>query len=1022
MPTYYARGVEAHLGTLPLDESTTPSIQLKKGETARKQSDEAETKLLRSGLLKETPVYLPSADGSFELKWLGNAPFMQACAGMDLFEEGASEADHGKRRALVLHLNLSEQTFVSGLHNIKTSLKIDVFFNGQLSNCLFMPMHEMRSGVKGHHQVFAGTRIDFLAERPWVILAPGVAADGTARENGNNKTPSVEHRWQHIAQALQEEARQRGTDEKGRVPPSALFLRALATMQIPTQVHDMQKSADRQFGTVDVVITAGEGKKLTSGKSYLKAPQRLADRNFPLILGNDGYPKETRAIETGRSDSDSEACHNFEPYPEMVDANEQGDNDPDLDLDLLQPRPKRRALAARALSTQHVLTASASYHPFMKAPSPSMPPQFPHKSNASALSPVMARPTSSFPVAPSARRINMSSSPERRGAYERDAHVNIRCEREHDTHFPKGTPSSLYSTSPSDLFTPQVRPSSYGLHFSDPVLGRAAPSDLVSPAGGSMISSPLSSLPMPSNGTSRVPPFAFSMNIAETNQTSFGSHQYSAHSSLAGHIRPSSFDSQSSPTNYLTSGNNIWVPTTPMFHAPIPDMVPRAQVPLGHHGCMPCTPSYDPRLSAPLPPTGLYTVPTKPKRSASPQKNPNLKRMSRPTSTMLVKRLLISGKDGATLVDQRWATTQRIVVPNSILSEESPQNGLPASKEDVTGATEVAEIEAAPRGSRRGSFSINSPSLTSPMHRNKPISLAGYTKEQKGDSGNVELIREPPKLASNDAVPKTIQANAFSAVEKHAMSTKKGNQSRTIPINSSLRAIKLAPKRRNSSGGALLGVQGPKAAPFVYDDPEEIVREASARLRRSRPSITRNPLLAPELLPGKPMPVVDSVKAYNSATSSPLSSAPTTPEPEVSPALSDGHSNSPTLKIRASIAQVDGSSELTTTAEAKSKACRILQTPSPKKLVSANAEVIPQSSTLKKRKYPSRCLPKEPRSPNRLKTASNPPLNRDCVIAYAEGVAQEGGNGLLRQIRGERQGVFTEEYVVFASRFYVAGN
>jgi len=69
-----------------------------------------------------------------------------------------------------------------------------------------------------------------------------------------------------------------------------------------------------------------------------------------------------------------------------------------------------------------------------------------------------------------------------------------------------------------------------------------------------------------------------------------------------------------------------------------------------------------------------------------------------------------------------------------------------------------------------------------------------------------------------------------------------------------------------------------------------------------------------------------------------------------------------------------------------------------------------------------RYLPKQPRSPDRLKTVSNPPLNQNCVIAFAESEDKESKTGVLRQVRGERQGVFKEEYVVFATRFFVPGN
>jgi hypothetical protein len=80
------------------------------------------------------------------------------------------------------------------------------------------------------------------------------------------------------------------------------------------------------------------------------------------------------------------------------------------------------------------------------------------------------------------------------------------------------------------------------------------------------------------------------------------------------------------------------------------------------------------------------------------------------------------------------------------------------------------------------------------------------------------------------------------------------------------------------------------------------------------------------------------------------------------------------------------------------------------------------SPNTKKRKSQARFLPKQPRSPDRLKTVSNPPLNRDCVIAFAESEDKDSDRGVLRQVRGERQGIFAEEYVVLATRFFIPGN
>jgi hypothetical protein len=82
----------------------------------------------------------------------------------------------------------------------------------------------------------------------------------------------------------------------------------------------------------------------------------------------------------------------------------------------------------------------------------------------------------------------------------------------------------------------------------------------------------------------------------------------------------------------------------------------------------------------------------------------------------------------------------------------------------------------------------------------------------------------------------------------------------------------------------------------------------------------------------------------------------------------------------------------------------------------------PSPNTKKRKAEVSRYLQKQPRSPDRLKTISNPPLNNDCVIAFAESEDKESERGVLRQIKSERQGVFAEEYVVFATRFFVAGN
>jgi hypothetical protein len=54
-----------------------------------------------------------------------------------------------------------------------------------------------------------------------------------------------------------------------------------------------------------------------------------------------------------------------------------------------------------------------------------------------------------------------------------------------------------------------------------------------------------------------------------------------------------------------------------------------------------------------------------------------------------------------------------------------------------------------------------------------------------------------------------------------------------------------------------------------------------------------------------------------------------------------------------------------------------------------------------------------------FKTIDNPPLNQDCVIAFAE--SADGETAVLRQVKCEKPGVFTEDMIVCGMRFFIAG-
>ena len=99
-------------------------------------------------------------------------------------------------------------------------------------------------------------------------------------------------------------------------------------------------------------------------------------------------------------------------------------------------------------------------------------------------------------------------------------------------------------------------------------------------------------------------------------------------------------------------------------------------------------------------------------------------------------------------------------------------------------------------------------------------------------------------------------------------------------------------------------------------------------------------------------------------------------------------------------------------------------------MVSANRHLEPTppaSSSLDPKKRKARSAEPKPvirkwRNNNRILAVSDPPLSRNCVITYAESETTDvSDTGPLRQVRGERQGIFHEEYVVFAARLFVPG-
>jgi hypothetical protein len=1079
MPTYHARGVSIRLGVMPLAETTTPSIVLKKGELAKQQCEEAEKRLLQSELLREESVRFPDDDAGFELNWLGGAPFMQARAGIGLFEDdldgdpspsvaavkpaslrlrSAINSSHlsGFRHskdplALALHVKLSDKSFVSGLNTTnKVHLKIDVFFNGQLSSCMFVPVHDVRSGVKSLHQVFAGYRVDFLAERPWVILPPQKGADGSPSKHRIGTT--TDQRWENICKALNKDANARGMDTDGNVPPSAEFLQALAAMPMPDEVKHIPKPGGRNFGVIDIIITAGDGRKVTTGTTYLKAPQRLVDENYPLRNGHD---YKTGAMPTlGTSDVEEGVWDAIEASPDVVDVDAEDDGDSDY-----EPRAKRQAIAPNVLSTHPPstkLTTVRSRKPFQDAAKSSIPVPVLNTSTRSSIRTIQKVSSSGSSSPP--RKVcmdNTSSSPER-GRTGHRGYVG-----EEDNGYPVangalyGTPQSLYSFPSSNISlarTPQMRPSPYSIHFSDPVLAQASPGNLMdltsfndlrnfsSPLQHNLMNpyraTPYHQRPRPHIGEGVE--FSHGPQNSRSGVASMAWPELPRRDSLSSTQNPSF--SPAAPWSLSSSGPAMQPPAGSARSGLVSNILP-VQASFGGYGSLGFNGvshflPHDRRLSMALPPTGMYTVPTKPKSSRSsrsslsPLNKYKRKEHDTPRSTFLMKRLVITGKDGATLVDRQWSTAQMIAKSYN----EPTRYCKPTSTSVKTsrGSSETSRISKPHIGPRRSSRSTvkmaTPPTKLPPQHGDGPT-------EGKNSAQEPQSVCDEP-----ESVPITL-AISTSAGRLHGL-RENGNIKKDPGVPSQLTAAatrvatRLAmPQRCTPSGTNILGVQGTKATPFWLEDPEEIMREA-ARLRRSRSPAKRNTAPSAGSTLSNAIPKETAMKVRARTTSSPLSSLATTPEPEVNHYVSMVHTTTDSLiptTVGKVIAQLDGSPDRESAlgSSPKKPISSTLKkcTPSQTKLVPPTrfpakppspAKSSPSPNT-KKRKAAQRYLVKQPRSPDRLKTVSNPPLNLDCVIAFAESEDKNAETGVLRQVRGERQGVFREECVVLATRFYVGG-
>ena len=434
MPTYHARGVTIRLSTSGLDETITPDENLmrRKGVRAAANVDKAETILRKESVnLAEENVSVAEDTHLHKVHFFSPkaTPFLQVRVRADLLKSKAKDAQpkdsthsvrvttsdatkdeaaanastslkrsHQRafqpgiikqerndgqpslshelrsaagtgaslpRKALCLHVILSNLTYLSSsVEGQPQSLKVEVFFNGMIVQSVLMIPRDVRAGVKPNHQIFAGTRIAQLAERPWVV-SPSSKNAGDATD-GSSWTSGAEDRWWEISATLLAAAENRGVNLKGEKAPSATYLEQLARMDMPVDIESFQRPGGKKFGVIDVIVTAGSGGKAGGNARYLHEPLPLRDDNYRV----GGSVRETSDLQEnvepealGTKLAPSEMDADRETDSEFMGHDNNGDGPPDW-------KPPPRALFAlgavtpdEKLSAPMPMTASQGSQP-----------------------------------------------------------------------------------------------------------------------------------------------------------------------------------------------------------------------------------------------------------------------------------------------------------------------------------------------------------------------------------------------------------------------------------------------------------------------------------------------------------------------------------------------------------------------------------------------------------------------------------------------------------------------------------
>jgi len=191
-------------------------------------------------------------------------------------------------------------------------LKIEVFLNGDLVACRFRAAATSPTAI----EVFSGRRVGKRFERPWILnLEPkAIPVDHQPTAKDFMTEQVLRQQWVDVSRNFRNQALERGTSEKGRIPFSAEYLHSLSTLPLE-DVFDASVLRNRGHTPVkpsfiDIVISYGEGHKME--QLYISEPQLMEDA---------AYKTENNGLSKDRYQTGSVLVHYEQDLPEGTTGN-----------------------------------------------------------------------------------------------------------------------------------------------------------------------------------------------------------------------------------------------------------------------------------------------------------------------------------------------------------------------------------------------------------------------------------------------------------------------------------------------------------------------------------------------------------------------------------------------------------------------------------------------------------------------------------------------------------------------------